>query len=222
MQEDFWQRRWTRSEIAFHQLEVNPYLQRYFHQFSMASTQILVPLCGKSLDLLWLTEQGHAVLGVELSEIAVQAFFSEQQIAVRVIERGVFKVYQAETIPLEIWCGDFFQLTAQDVANCQFLYDRAALIALPPEMRQDYTRHLSAILPPQCQEGLLITLEYPQHQMKGPPFSVMETEVHELLHSQWNTVRLEAPDVSEEHPRFAPYELAFLNEPVYRLKKRHL
>ena len=141
MQPEFWQDRWASNQIGFHQREVNPYLQRHWPVLGLpVVVKVLVPLCGKSLDLLWLAGQGHQVLGIELSQTAVEDFFSEQQLAPEVSDAGAFKVYRAGAI--ELWCGDFFALTARDVADCAALYDRAALIALPPPMRERYGAHL--------------------------------------------------------------------------------
>ena len=129
MEPTFWRERWARNQIGFHLPQVNPHLQRHWPQLGLAAgAQVLVPLCGKSLDLVWLASHGHPVLGVELSEQAVQAFFSEQGLTPRISQHGVFSVYQADVI--EVWCGDFFALDAEAVADCCALYDRAALIAL--------------------------------------------------------------------------------------------
>lgn len=222
MYEDFWHRRWSRNEIAFHQQQVNPYLQRYVARLQTqgldaASRRVFVPLCGKTLDMLWLAEQGFSVLGVELSEAAVQAFFAEHQLQPQIRQHKEFISYKAGTV--EIWCGDFFQLEAADLSDCGLVYDRAALIALPEAMRQDYVAHLSACLPASCR-GLLISLEYPQEQMAGPPFSVSELEVQKLFQPfQWHLELLERPDVSSQHPRFHTHQLDFLHEPVYWLRR---
>mgnify|MGYP006186955445 CR=1 FL=1 len=137
MHEDFWQERWARNEIGFHLREVNPYLQRHWPDLGLAAgAQVLVPLCGKSLDMAWLAGQGYRVLGVELAESAVIAFFAEQELTPEVDQYGAFRRYRAGAV--ELLCGDFFALQAADVAACAGLYDRAALIALPQEMRSSY------------------------------------------------------------------------------------
>lgn len=175
MHEDFWQARWARDEIGFHLDEVNPYLLRYWSQLSaQPGERVLVPLCGKTLDLRWLAAQGLQVLGVELSRKAIEDFFVEQGLQPQIEEQGAFVHFRAEAI--ELWCGDFFALTAADVEQCHLFYDRAALIALPLEMRQRYVAHLQAILPQVCR-GLLVTLDYPQEQMNGPPFAVPAEQV---------------------------------------------
>lgn len=217
MHEEFWQARWARSEIGFHLPEVNPYLQRYWPTLGLAEgARVLVPLCGKSLDLAWLAGQGYQVLGVELTQRAVEDFFAEHQLQPQVSEVGAFRRYQAGN--LEIYCGDFFALTAQQLGGCVGLYDRAALIALPAEMRARYVAHLTQILPSACQ-GLLVTLDYDQEQMAGPPFAVSDEEVQRLLAGHWQLQQLECIDVLGENWRFLKRGLERLDERVYRLRK---
>ncbi|MDP3844909.1 MAG: thiopurine S-methyltransferase [Pseudomonas sp.] len=218
MHQDFWQQRWARNEIGFHLSEVNPYLQRFWPALNVApGTQVLVPLCGKSLDMLWLAEQGYRVLGVELAQAAVEAFFSEQDLAAEIDQVGEFRRYRSGAI--EVLCGDFFSLTAADLLECRALYDRAALIALPAPLRERYAAHLASILPSGC-GGLLVVLDYPQEQMPGPPFAVGEVEVQRLLAApQWSVQVLEARDVLGENWRFLQRGLSQLSERVYRLQR---
>ena len=216
MEPKFWQERWARNQIGFHLPEVNPYLQRHWPPLAEGA-KVLVPLCGKSLDLMWLASQGLRVMGVELSEQAVEAFFSEQNLTPRITERGVFKVYQADLI--EIWCGDFFALGAEVLADCAALYDRAALIALPPLMRAQYTEHLNTWLSAGCQ-GLLITLDYEQVQKAGPPFAVTDEEVQLLLGERWALQVLQEQDILGESWKFVQDGVTRLEERVYQLVKR--
>ncbi len=216
MEPKFWQERWARNQIGFHLPEVNPYLQLHWPPLAEGA-KVLVPLCGKSLDLMWLASQGLRVVGVELSEQAVEAFFSEQNLTPRVTERGVFKVYQADLI--EIWCGDFFALNAEVLADCAALYDRAALIALPPLMRAQYADHLNTWLPSGCQ-GLLITLDYEQAQKAGPPFAVTDEEVQLLLGGRWALQVLQEQDILGESWKFVQDGVTRLEERVYQLVKR--
>ena len=218
MDEDFWQQRWARNEIGFHLNEVNPYLQQFWPALNVApGAQVLVPLCGKSLDMLWLAEQGYRVLGVELAQAAVEAFFSEQGLVADIDQVGAFRRYRSGAI--EVLCGDFFSLTAADLLECRALYDRAALIALPVPMRERYVAHLASILPSGC-AGLLVVLDYPQEQMPGPPFAVGEVEVQRLLAApQWSLQVLEARDVLGENWKFLQRGLSRLDERVYRLQR---
>ncbi|MBY8948916.1 thiopurine S-methyltransferase [Pseudomonas sp. SH10-3B] len=217
MEPTFWQERWARNQIGFHLPEVNPYLLRYWPSLTLAQgAKVLVPLCGKSLDLMWLASNGYHVLGVELSEQAVEAFFNEQNLTPRITLHGVFKVYQADLI--EVWCGDFFALDAGVLADCTALYDRAALIALPPLMRAQYAEQLNSLLRPGCQ-GLLITLDYDQTQKAGPPFAVTDDEVKVLLGFHWNLEVLDTQDILGESWKFVQDGVTRLEECVYRLTK---
>lgn len=217
MEPGFWHERWARNQTGFHLPEVNPYLLRHWPGLGVASgAQVLVPLCGKSLDLVWLASVGHRVMGVELSEKAVEAFFTEQGLTPQISQRGAFKVYQAGSI--ELWCGDFFALDAGAVADCRALYDRAALIALPPLMREQYAAHLTRILAGDSR-GLLITLDYEQSQKAGPPFAVSDEEVQLLLGAQWSPEVLEQQDILGASWKFVQDGVTRLEERAYRLAK---
>ncbi|SFW59455.1 MULTISPECIES: thiopurine S-methyltransferase [Pseudomonas] len=217
MEPEFWHKRWSSNQIGFHLPEVNPYLQHFWPQLGLErGSRVLVPLCGKSLDLLWLAHQGYSVLGVELSEKATIDFFLEHQLEPSVSEEGVFKVFRAADI--EIRCGDFFALDREDVADCTALYDRAALIALPAPMRERYAAHLQRILPNGV--GLLITLDYNQDEMPGPPFSVGNDEVQRLLGDVWRLEVLQEQDVLGESWKFLQAGVTRLDERVYRISSR--
>ncbi len=218
MEPEFWRERWATNQLGFHLFEVNPGLRQHWQALAVAEgTKVLVPLCGKSLDLMWLVGQGYRVLGVELSERAVEAFFSEQNLTPRITQRGAFTVYEASGI--EVWCGDFFALDAQIVADCKALYDRAALIALPPPMRVRYAKHLNSLLAPGCR-GLLITLDYDQTLKDGPPFAVSDDEVDLLLGAHWTREVLAKRDILDQSSQFRKAGVPRLDERVYRLTRR--
>lgn len=217
MEEAFWQARWAQGQIGFHLQEVNPYLQQHWPSLSIApGSQVLVPLCGKSLDMAWLAGQGLRVLGVELAERAVEDFFAEQGLQPEVEQQGVLRLYRAAGV--EIYCGDFFNVQAEHVAGCTALYDRAALIALPETMRARYVEHLAAILPGNCR-GLLVSLEYAQEEMSGPPFSVSQAEIDARLSPYWQIELLARHDVLNENWRFLQRGLSRLHESIYRLQR---
>jgi thiopurine S-methyltransferase len=218
MNKDFWLKRWEQEEIGFHQNEVNPYLRELWAELNLAhGDMVFVPLCGKSHDMLWLHEQGLHVLGVELSVIAVQAFFGENGCTPKQITSGKFNCYEAKGI--SILCGDFFDLGSDDLVGVRAVYDRASLIALPPEMRARYVRHLANILP-EPTKILLITMDYPQHEMQGPPFSVSSEEV-EALYGEYADVRLLTQmEVLAQNPRFQQRGLSRLQENIYLLTRR--
>lgn len=216
MQASFWLERWEQGQIGFHQEQANPYLQRHWATLAVpAETRVLVPLCGKSLDLLWLRARGHEVIGVELAQQAIEEFFREHGLLAEVETRRDFQIYRSEG--LELWCGDFFALQASDLPDCAAFYDRAALIALPEALRSRYLTHLQAILPASCQ-GLLISLEYDQAQMDGPPFAVVETEIRQGL-SAWQVDLLQRDEVLDDNPRFVQRGLSMLSEAIYHLHR---
>lgn len=166
MEKDYWLERWEREEIGFHQNEINLYLRQYWQELNLApDSKVFVPLCGKSRDMLWLSEQGHSVLGVESSAIAAQAFFTENGYNPHHAARDKFDYYYAGGI--QILRGNFFDLSKQDLTKVGAVYDRASMIALPPEMRERYVRWLLSILPP-ATKTLLITVDYDQQEMAGP------------------------------------------------------
>ncbi|ANI04801.1 thiopurine S-methyltransferase [Pseudomonas putida] len=216
MEPAFWQQRWADNQIGFHQAQVNPYLQTYWPQLQLApGSRVLVPLCGKSLDLAWLAGQGHRVLGVELSRRAVEDFFREHGLEAEVRQQGAFEVWRSGDV--QLWCGDFFALRAEDVADCVGLYDRAAVIALPVQMRARYMQLLSGLLPTSCR-GLVVTLEYDQSLLAGPPFSVRDEELRQGF-AGWQVEQLEAVEVIEESPKFVQAGASSLLERVYRLSR---
>ncbi|WP_268797287.1 thiopurine S-methyltransferase [Pseudomonas huanghezhanensis] len=218
MQPDFWQQRWASDQIGFNQPQVNPYLQRFWSQLSVKKAErVFVPLCGKSVDMIWLLQQGLSVVGVELAEKAVEDYFAEREVVPRKEQRGAFKVFSHEAC--QIWCGDFFQLKARDIGSCSVLYDRAALIALPPEMRLRYVEHLNKILPADCR-GLLITLDYEQSQIAGPPFAVPEDEVVQLLSPEWRLKLIAEKNVLQDSRKFLQAGATRLSEQVYSLFRR--
>lgn len=212
MKHEFWLERWERNQIGFHQAEINQYLTFHWAGLGLApGARVFVPLCGKSLDMLWLLEQGHPVLGNELSAKAVEAFFRENDLPVTVSREPRFTRYASEG--LELLAGDFFALTQADMEEARAVYDRAALIALPPDMRIAYAAHMSTLLPSGA-HILLVTMEYPPAMLEGPPFSVTDEEVHKLYSKDF-TIELRADWEGAEGPRGV-----MVTERVYVLTRR--
>ncbi|EIL98756.1 thiopurine S-methyltransferase [Rhodanobacter thiooxydans] len=218
MEPEFWLQRWREGRTGFHQAAPTPLLLRHWPALALAAgSRVFVPLAGKSMDLLWLAGQGHRVLGVELSPLAVTQFFDEHGLTPQVHASRLGLHHVAGEI--ELICGDVFDLDAAALADCAAVYDRAALIALPPDLRRRYVRELHARLPAGCQD-LLITLEYPQHAKQGPPFSVPEAEVRELYGRDWTVATLERYDILAQQPGFAAEGVSALETVAYRLAKR--
>ena len=222
MDKEFWLERWERAEIGFHQDEVNPYLRRFWPELGVApggeaSGEIFVPLCGKSLDMVWLRGQGCDVLGVELSPIAVTEFFHEQGKSPEREGGEAFDRYAADGICIA--CGDFFDLRREDMARVSAVYDRASLVALPPEMRERYARHLVDIMPSGARI-LLVTFDYPQTEMSGPPFAVSEATVRALYGADAEVRLLATEDVLDQNPRFRQRGVSRMTENIFLLTLR--
>lgn len=218
MDPEFWHARWRENLIGFHQPDINTHLQAFWPQLGApAGCGVFVPLCGKSLDMLWLASQGHPVLGVEISDIAVHAFFEENRLEPQVEEGDRFSLWRCGEITLLL--GNFFDLTADDVVGCGAIYDRASLIALPPDMRERYAKHVAGLFGAGT-PSLLITLDYPQEEMDGPPFAVPEDEVRALFEPTFEVETLRSVEILEEQPHFREQGLTRLTERVYRLRRR--
>lgn len=174
MHHDFWHQRWQTQQIGFHLNEVNPFLLAHAHALGLQPGQrIFVPLCGKTLDIHWLLAQGFAVVGVELSTLAVEALFAALALTPEIVQAGTLTRYR--TPHLEVFQGDFFALDASQLGAVHAIYDRAALIALPADMREQYRQHLIDIT--RAAPQLLISLAYDQSLAAGPPFSVSKQAV---------------------------------------------
>lgn len=197
---------------------VDRHLRELWPQLGLPSDgRVLVPLCGKSLDLLWLRDRGHPVAGVELSAVALESFLRENGIAARRRALENFDLYEAAG--LELYRGDFFALTPALLGSVRAVYDRAALIAWKPELRPAYVAHLAALTGPGTQT-LLVAMEYPQEQMAGPPFSVSADDVERLYAGTHDIQTLSKHDVLANEPRLRARGLTQLHEVCYRLTRR--
>jgi len=215
MKKEYWLDRWEREETGFHQDMVNPYLLKYWRTLPLADgSKVFVPLCGKSRDMLWLHEQGHTVLGVELSPLAIQAFFKEAGLKPRHLANEKFGQFAADDII--ILHGDFFDLSKNELMNVRAVYDRASMVALPPNMRKRYVHHMLHILPPATQI-LLVSFDYPASEMSGPPFAVSPDEVKSLYYKKAEIRLLAQIDVLQQNPRFQQRGLSRLQESIFLL-----
>ena len=183
MEQDFWHNVWQKNTIGFHQGEIHPFLDSHIQSLIPSINEsIFVPFCGKSKDMLWLNQFG-TVVGAELSEIACRDFFEENNLdyAKTTDELTELSEFNSVDHQISLWQGDFFNLTTQHLStNFSFIYDRAALIALPRAMRSRYVEKLKEFMSKETQL-LLVSLEYPENEMSGPPFPVDTSEVSELF-----------------------------------------
>jgi len=217
MDNDYWLQRWRDNQIGFHQQSVTPLLEAHWEALALpAGSTVIVPLAGKTLDMDWLAARGHRVVGVEIAGLAVRQFFEERGIAPDVFEDANGRHHRAGTIDLIE--GDAFALDDALLAGCDAVYDRAALIALPPDMRPTYAERLFARLRPGCR-GLLVTLEFPPHEKAGPPFPVDAAEVEALFGASWKLDVLERKDILAEQPGFAAEGVTALHTLAWRLER---
>jgi thiopurine S-methyltransferase len=213
----FWQERWRAGQIGFHQSCVSPHLERHWSELKLAGGSVFVPLCGKSLDLLWLRDLGHEVKGVELSALAVEAFCMENGVPAYRRECDGFEIFAAPR--LDLFRGDFFALEPHHLGDIAAIYDRAALVALPKPLRPAYVEHVTRF----ARAGtalLLITVEYPEAELAGPPFTVGAAEVNRLYGGHFEVVELERRDVLDAEPRMRARGLTQLREICYHMVRR--
>jgi thiopurine S-methyltransferase len=177
MQPEFWHERWSSNQIGFHESQVNPMLLANFAALELQpGARIFLPLCGKTVDIDWLLSRGQRVVGAELSPLAVEQLF--ERLALTPTRTRAGELERLSAAGLDIFLGNILALSGADLGEVDAVYDRAALIALPLDLRRKYAAHLADITG-EARE-LLITLEYEQPRMPGPPFSVSDEEVGEL------------------------------------------
>jgi thiopurine S-methyltransferase len=214
----FWQERWQTRQIGFHQSSIHPFLERWWPTLHAEPPgRVYVPLCGKSLDMIWLAVRGHRVVGTELVGAAVQEFFGEVGTAAQSEVIGPFRRHVAGSF--EILEGDAFALTPELLGPVQGAYDRAALVALPPAMRERYVASFARLMPTGSRT-LLVAFEYPQRLKAGPPFSVEPDEVTRLYGRDFVVRELERVDIIGASPKFAEAGIPALHEVAYALERK--
>lgn len=192
MDASFWNQKWENDDIPFHEKDTNSLLVKYFKELSLAKGgRIFVPLCGKTLDIAWLLSMGCHVAGAELCEIAIKQLFCELGLEPKISAIGELKHYSAENI--DIFVGDIFKLSRAILGSVDGVYDRAALVALPAEMRKQYTSHMTDLTDNAPQ--LLISFEYDQSVMDGPPFSISNEELNQHYSDRYDLSLLEDREV---------------------------
>ena len=219
MNPEFWQTRWQEKRIGFNQSQVNPLLVKYFSKLNLsADSRIFVPLCGKSIDMVWLAHQGFDVVGVELVESAAQEFFIEQDIPYTIKEHSHhsnIKCYQGQVLEqtIQLWVADIFALNSDDIGHVDAVYDRAALIAMPTDLRPQYTQQVINLS--QNSPQLLLILNYDQNERAGPPFSISQEQVQQYYGNYYQMNKLEEePSTLNAAPEMA------VTEPVWLLSQK--
>lgn len=216
MDADFWHGRWSQNQIGFHQPEGHPLLRKFWGNLGLSpGATVLVPLCGKTLDMHWLVAQGFQVIGIELSALAVDAFFAEARLSPEIssLDSGHIR-YQAG--PITLYCGDILTLPPHHLSKVDAVYDRAALIALPTPLRDAYTGYLLSGLPAKT-PWLLITVDYDTSIMTGPPFAIPAEEVKARFGKTHSLKHLGEQDSLEPDSRLREKGLTALMETVWQL-----
>lgn len=215
MNPEFWQSRWQEKRIGFNQSQINPKLIKYFERLALSSEScVFIPLCGKSIDMVWLLDQGYNVVGAELVESAIKEFFIEQNISYTIKEHADnpdIKCYQGQRLnqTIKLWVADIFELTPHDIGHVDAVYDRAALIAMPPDMRPIYSEQICTLSQNAAQ--LLLTLHYDQSERAGPPFSISSKQVQQYYSSHYQITEIEGqPSTLNAAPNMAVTEHVWL------------
>ncbi|CAC9599659.1 Thiopurine S-methyltransferase (EC 2.1.1.67) [uncultured Gammaproteobacteria bacterium] len=213
-----WIQRWKENKIGWHRDKPNSKLIEFIDCLHLKQgDQVFVPLCGKSIDMMYLLDRGYRVFGVELSTLATEQFFVENKIEYSIHQSGEFSVYSANNI--QMYCGDYFKLKLEDFKSVVAVYDRASLIALPLELRVKYVSHLYSIITKGCRV-LLLTLNYPQSQISGPPFAVNQEEVWSLYKKGFDCQQLQCFNDIENEPKFQRANVDFIEKATYCLRKK--
>jgi thiopurine S-methyltransferase len=192
VEQRFWAERWAEGATAFHRAVVSPALERYARSLFPSGSKVLVPLCGKSLDLAWLAAQGFDVHGVEYVEQAARAFFAE---------RGVEPRHAGDTWSVSgiaIQCGDF--LTVDLPGPFGGIWDRAAMIAVSVADRPAYVRRMRGLV----EQGAVLLLEsftYESDTFAGPPFPLSHADVR-ASYAGFQIEMLDEEDVLRTEPKW--------------------
>ena len=217
MDPKFWLERWRLNQIGFHRSDYNPALLEHWPKLALAGAgRVFVPLCGKSRDMEWLARNGHEVVGIELSSLAVEAYFEEVREVVHLSDADGLVRHEGEVTT--IYQGDFFDLTAPHLTGVVACYDRGALVALPQDMRARYPDHLLRVLGDEAQI-LLLTVEYDQALVAGPPHAVSPEEVRALFGDRCDIEAL-GSTLDRSPPHFQAQGVETITQAAYRMVKR--
>lgn len=217
MESDYWLQRWQVGNIGFHATEVNDQLKEIWPYLQIPqNTTVFAPLSGKSLDLVWLRQQGHPVVGVEISELACRQFFSDQHIAPEIAQTENFRVFKADGYTL--YCGDFFEFSRNYLPENTCVFDRASLVAFPPEMRHSYAQKMDELMTNNA-TMLLISLRYSKDHMDGPPFSLETEDIRSLYSHSFQIQPLKSVNRIDMMEKFKERGLTEIWEETYKLTK---
>ena len=207
-----WLKRWDENRIGFHQSNINPYLQKYFDVFSSSENNIFVPLCGKSLDMIWLSSKAKKIIGVEIAHKAIDGFMKENNLVANMEQKEKLTLYKINNI--DFFVGDFFDLK-EELPTQIDIFDSASLVAFNKQAREKYSKRIIQIL---NNKMLLITLEYSEKEKQGPPFNVSEDEVYKLYGNDCNIKLLETLNLKDTKDRLNTLSYAY--EKIYLIEKK--
>ena len=218
MNPEYWKSRWEKGQIGFHGANYHSSLEAFWHKYMPSSHTVFVPFCGKSHDLLWLAHQNYKVVGCEVSEIACEQFFEENNLKFKIREHNSFVTYESENI--DLWCGDMFKLKRNQLPTFDAIYDRAALVALPYAMRSKYVQFINKISIGNVSQ-FLISFEYDSDSEIGPPFSVNEMEIEHLYQEKNIVINITEKEI-ELLPQAKLYKKGVhtMREKVYLIQSR--
>jgi thiopurine S-methyltransferase len=210
-----WHSYWRENRTGFHEGQVNPYLERFLPLFNLQpGDAVFMPLCGKAVDMHWLAQQDLRVVGVEISDIAIESFAEESGVAFDCEEDENFKIFKSSHITL--YQGDYMNMRAKYLADIRLVYDRAALIAIERFNRESYAEHMLRIIPTRT-PMLVVTLDYDQNRMQGPPFAVSPDEIQQLYATTYRSELLSSSEQLEERPKWRELGLTSLVESALKL-----
>lgn len=221
MDYEFWNKCWQRPSQPFHVDGEHPFLKWCYADIFSAEQKILIPLSGKSLDAIALAERKFHTVSIEFNPLAVHQFFNDNNLSPLITSfdsdanpNDSKFLYQVEHI--DIWLADFFNVNSNDTGLLSQVWDRAALVALPDEMRKKYISHLKTLLKP---KAIILTalMDYDDSEMSGPPFKITEQELKSLYHDA-QVELLDSIDIRASHPRWEELKLSYLHENLYRIQ----
>ena len=209
---EYWENRWITNQTGWHRSVYNDLMVKYWPELGIPTdSKVLVPLCGKSLDMLWLAEKGHAIVGIEFTRVAVERFFSENNLEHTIVKHPSYIEFSSDLYT--ILNGNILAIPS-DLIQAEAWYDRAAMIAINPDLREDYVSQIRQQTKVGA-VGLLITYSYPQEEMEGPPFSLNNDDVFQLFQDGFRVECLETIELEDEKER----GLSRINSSVFALTR---
>jgi len=166
-----WNQRWVDKRTGWHRGEVNPTLEKYFP--SSEKPTCFFPLCGKTLDMIWVAQKGCQVRGAEFSQLAIDQFFEENKIANK--EENAFIQSTESSFDIALKQGDFFEYP--DNQKFELIFDRGSMVAVNPKDREKYAQKIKTLLKSDGKVLLSAISRDEEHLKNGPPFHLTVDDV---------------------------------------------